>query len=216
MPALAQHSKNTPSWGSPPWLIDIGRRVLGHIDVDLATSEFWNRHGVQAPRWFDEQSDALREGRSWTGYGPAFCNPPGGLVREFWLLAKHVHAMGSPVFWVGFSVEQLSYLQRAGVMSPAYRRAIPPKRVAYMQHPRDYRDKLIEKAAKIHAKHGETIAWEKIHAKLDWLEREHGLDGSPLKGEQPTHSSWLLLMPTDAGQVERFDVEMRQLDAEVW
>jgi hypothetical protein len=213
MPVLAQHSKSTPSWGSPPWLIDIGRRVLGgSVDCDVATSAYWNNHGVKADWWHDEATDALLPEHDWTDAKRVWCNPPGGLVREFWGLCTRLHREhGAAVFWVGFSVEQLSYLQRAGIMSSAYRRAIPPKRVAYMQTPADAVAKLLEKASKAYDR-GDPVAGDKLRLKAGAID----LSGPPLKGEQPTHSSYLCLLPTAAEQVERFEAEMRQLGAETF
>jgi hypothetical protein len=226
---LAMHSKATPSWGSPPWLIEIGQRVLGgQVDVDLATSAYWNLYGPQAPVYFDEHTDALAE-RDWSKVvspgDRTWCNPPGlggQTIRAFFRLMRRLHSdHGVAGFWVGFSVEQIGYLGRGNLGSKnGAPFAVPPKRIGYMQHPRDAIAKLEEKATKLQEKAPRSLGEanknlaqaERLRAKALAIDP----DGPPLKGEQPTHSSYLALLPTSREQVERFDAEMKALGAEVF
>jgi hypothetical protein len=211
--ALAQHSAETGNWGSPAWIPDLARRVLGgKIHVDLCSDAYWNEHAVRAERFIDAEEDALDPESDDIETGSSvYCNAFGGLVREFFDLCVRLWKIHHPVFWTGFSVEQLSYLQSRGLFHAGFRRAILPKRVAYLQTPEAARVRL-NLAAKKLERASKFKAAKKLRAKANAID----LAGGPLPGPAPTHSSYLLLMPTKDGQVERFDAEMRERGAEVW
>ena len=106
----ALHSAKTPRWGTPAWLIELARKLLGYIHLDPASSIEFN-FLVKALMVYTEKDNGLAPECLWAGN--IFLNPPGGLVLEFWnklcksyLVDKSVDAG----FWVGFSVEQLCTL----------------------------------------------------------------------------------------------------------
>lgn len=106
----ALHSKKTPKWGTPEKTIEIGRKLLdGRIDLDPASSEEFNAY-VRAMMIYTERDNGLAPECEWAGN--VFCNPPGGLVNEFWRkLCEGIKSGAIPkAFWVGFSVEQLCTL----------------------------------------------------------------------------------------------------------
>lgn len=65
----------------------------------------------------------------------ALCNPPGGLIKELWYSLCSYWARGwiSSAVWVGFSVEQLTYLQktRAPHQPLQLPTCFPRRRLAY-------------------------------------------------------------------------------------
>lgn len=124
----AQHSAETVRHGTPPEVVDLAYRALGAIDLD-PTSDHTLNAWVGAHRYLTAEQDATR--MPWFAGGPAplrvltaappshtpetaLCNPPGGLIKELWYSLCSYWARGwiSSAVWVGFSVEQLTYLQR--------------------------------------------------------------------------------------------------------
>lgn len=104
----ALHSKKTPNWGTPQRMIDLGRKLLDDkIDLDPASSELFNSL-VKADAIYTAETNGLAQ--IWAGH--VFLNPPGGLVKDFWVkLMQSIQAGYVPkAFWVGFSVEQLCTL----------------------------------------------------------------------------------------------------------
>ena len=130
---LAQHLSITGERYTPPDIVNRARRALeGRIDVDPMSSAVANEI-VQARRYYDGVTyDGLEE--NWNGH--VFINPCGGLVKEAW---KHLTRMYrshvcSAAVWIGFSLEQLTYLQRTGDFSIFGSDAIcfPDKRIKYL------------------------------------------------------------------------------------
>lgn len=74
----AQHLQTTAEWATPTELVEAARDVLGHIDLDPATSQEINARTVGALRYFDAKSNGLLF--PWDGN--VFVNPPGGCPVE--------------------------------------------------------------------------------------------------------------------------------------
>lgn len=102
----ALHSSNTPKWGTPVWLIEAARELLGYIHLDPASSEEFNFY-VKALMIYTESCNGLLPECEWSGN--VLLNPPGGLVIEFWdkLISSIKSGQVEKAFWVGFSVGQL-------------------------------------------------------------------------------------------------------------
>jgi hypothetical protein len=142
----AQHTSKTAEHGSPPHIIEHARRLMGGIDLDPASSEFWNGR-VRATRYFDEASDGLVQ--PWAGR--VFLNPPSGasgqMVKAFWirLVEHYLSGAVTQAIWVGFSLEQfvtlqgigerdMTTLERTMLDSPlAYPTLIPSRRLHYQE-----------------------------------------------------------------------------------
>jgi ParB family chromosome partitioning protein len=60
-------------WGTPQWLIDIARQVLGGIDVDPASNAAAQER-VCATRWYSAERSGLAVGVEWRGR--VWMNPP--------------------------------------------------------------------------------------------------------------------------------------------
>jgi hypothetical protein len=114
---------SSDNWGTPAFLVELARGLLGTIDLDPCSTAVDNEV-IQASHFYTEQDDGLVQ--PWSG--TVLCNPPGGnskLVKAFW--AKCV-AHPAPVFWVGFNLGQLRYLQPSPL---GFRCAILRKRVQF-------------------------------------------------------------------------------------
>lgn len=153
--AVGQHSSATFEWGSPDLIVSRGRDVIGPFDVDPASSPHWNRV-VRAKRIITEREDGTRT--PWVPGAPApaeiaaqrsrakrpdrftaWVNPPntgdGELVALYWRALTGYFELGwiTSAIWVGFSVEQLSRLQRVNAPSDPldHTRCIPARRIKY-------------------------------------------------------------------------------------
>jgi hypothetical protein len=120
--ALAQHSRAFDGWETPPEIVAVARALLGEF-LDPCT---YAHNPTGARIWFTREDDALSRDE-WPDL-PVFCNPPGGLVRQFWRRCV-AHAYDArPVFWVGFNLNQLAYLDPSPLY---YQTTILRKRVRY-------------------------------------------------------------------------------------
>jgi hypothetical protein len=67
----------TYEWGTPGYIVDMARQVLGGIDLDPASSALWNMATVRATTYWGLFDWGLR--REW--FGRVFMNPPFGKYR---------------------------------------------------------------------------------------------------------------------------------------
>jgi hypothetical protein len=199
----AQHSSATPEHGTPHEIVELARTVLGGIDCDPCSSGYWNEHVVHAP-WFWDAARPWKDGDPGGAVGLRwFINPPSGAVKEFWRFAVDRWEEGSSVFFVGFSLEQLVYLQRDGALSPSFVRTIPPARLKFLRRPGDVVDDLVARAARTRSR-GRRAA---LQLRLDRFVADHPeRDGAAVPGVAPTHGNYLLLLPSpfDGGR-RRFE-----------
>jgi hypothetical protein len=100
---LAAHSKAFPDWQTPPEIVEIAHRLFPGGFQDVATAP---DNPTRAAKFLTKEDDGLTA--DWDPRLPVFCNPPGGLVKEFW--AK-VNTFGKSFLWVGFNLNQLAYLR---------------------------------------------------------------------------------------------------------
>lgn len=112
-----RHSKGTKRWGTPADaskggvhdIIGLCRKVIGVFDLDPCTeTKFEPVVGALRGYSLTERGE---DGLVLPWFGKVLCNPPGGLVTEFWERALSQETTG--VMWVGFSVEQLCTLADA-------------------------------------------------------------------------------------------------------
>lgn len=143
----AQHSSETPEWGTPSLIVELARSVLGRIDLDPFSSSLWNKK-IKASRYLDESYNALES--HWFPEGgtglTALVNPPGdrsgAKAKRAWELTEQHHRegwLGGGVIWVAFNLGQLRTLQRTGAeRSPLHAdfvRCIPSRRIPYDETP---------------------------------------------------------------------------------
>lgn len=109
--ASGRHSKVTNRWGTQDRIVLLGREVIGqNHDLDPCTEGCFEP--VVGALTNYSLLDRGENGLELPWYGHVICNPPGGLVREFW--RRSVYWVTQPevvsIYWVGFSVEQLCVL----------------------------------------------------------------------------------------------------------
>lgn len=126
--AKAQHSKATVEWGTPAHIVELARDVMGGIDCDPCSSFYWNAV-VRATAFWNEEG---RQGVASVDEKRWLINPPGGLVKEFWQSAINRWNEGSAVFWIGFSLNQMTYLGKRGLFAPQFIRCVPSQRLRYL------------------------------------------------------------------------------------
>jgi hypothetical protein len=135
----AQHSDETDDWGTPTEFVEMGRRVLGAIDVDICSSDYWNYHSVKALQFFSADNSVLNNRLRGRGFG----NPPGGKVpgtqrslpKAVW---EHVFTHWASgdldgFYWVGFSHDQLTMLQASPAHPLQFWTMFPPDRMRFLQ-----------------------------------------------------------------------------------
>lgn len=125
----ALHSKKTVKWGTPAHIVTCGRQLLDNqIDLDPASSEQFNKI-IQATCYYTETINGLNQ--IWMGN--TFVNPPGGLIKDFWLklIESILKGWVEKAFWVGFSVEQLCVLADLDYHPLDFSICILRKRIAF-------------------------------------------------------------------------------------
>lgn len=103
---------------------------MGGIDTDPCTEAAFEPI-IEARvnySWEDRREDGLL--LPWPGR--VHCNPPGGLVLEFW--RKALGSDAEQVMWVGFSIEQFAILIDADAHPLDFSCCILRKRVGFNRH----------------------------------------------------------------------------------
>lgn len=122
VPANPRHSSAKEDWGTPPWIAEASRRVLGTIDLDPASSAAANEI-IKAREFFIQETNGLD--RPWLPmeqHGPvsSFTNPPGGLipgvgssVKAWWqkLLEEWPQQYFGHGLFLSFSIEAVQVTQ---------------------------------------------------------------------------------------------------------
>ena len=139
----AKHSKASMEHGTSAAAVDLARYTLGGIDLDPASSSYWNRYTVKATRFYDRRANGLVQ--PWSGR--VFVNPPGAdakaktdtLVRPFWERLVEHWMRGALVgaFWWGYSLEQLQVLQSSPWDPSRCITLILGKREAHLVRPKE-------------------------------------------------------------------------------
>lgn len=197
-----QHSSASDSHLTPEYIVEPSRRVLGHFDLDPATSEFANRL-IRAGTIYTREDDGLVQ--PWAGR--VFLNPPGGNLRYetcgtksqqalWWGRLSHAWVAGEveTAIFVGFSLE---LLQSAQSLTPAcphpldFPHCVPKKRIPFE---RDAEEVVGELTAE--------IAGEKDPKKRRKLEKRFQDTLADLiagvqrvSGDQPTHANLVVYLP---------------------
>lgn len=196
----AQHLAATPDWGSPPEIVELARTVMGGIDCDPCSSAYWNEHVIRASSFVDEHGHVSVVDPSAELVAPLtrFVNPPGGMVKEFWLSEVDHWQAGADVFWVGFSLNQMTYLGGMGLFAPQLVRCAPFRRLRYLESPLGAAARCESAAAK-----AKTIdAMDRLLAEAaEWRARRAD---PPHPGDAPPHGSYLAFMPSSAERREKF------------
>lgn len=98
--------KTNDAWGTPKWVVDIARRVMGSIDLDPCSSPAFNET-VQAKTFYTRDDDGLT--KPW--HGNVLLNPPSGKGVPNAFAHKASRSVyckhASAVFYVGFNLSHL-------------------------------------------------------------------------------------------------------------
>lgn len=183
----------SPNHGTPPGVVELGRKVMGHFDLDPASDGYWNHYTIKAKAFFDEQQNGLT--RPWRGR--LIENPPGTVVepgkqrptslpRKFWEKTIDGYKSGEieSVFWVGFSIEQLAYLQGSPMHPLQFVTLFPAERLRFLRRP-----------------HQPWCAGV-VAVEVDRGEREklcncgRSGNGPPEPGDSPMHGNYITLLPS--------------------
>src|SRR5882672_9530574 len=129
----ARHTCDSPEWYTPAAYVEAARKVMGSIDLDPASHAEANLV-VRATRYYTETENGLLQ--PWKGN--VFLNPPGGLVRDFWLklIIEWMTCQVSQCIWIGYSLEQLQTLQRVKANKTPLNFSIfvPERRIAFVEN----------------------------------------------------------------------------------
>lgn len=140
------HSAVTDDHGTPRAVIELCRRVMGKIHTDPCSSAYWNHHTVKAEVFYTVADD----GRSKPWTGNCLINPPGTLPRKpgdpppgqkrsvprmFWELAieRWRNEEINGFCYIGFSLEQLTYLQGSPMHPLQFPTLFPCERMSFLQ-----------------------------------------------------------------------------------
>lgn len=124
------HLSLSSEWYTPDVILDRAKQVLGRIDLDPASCDAANLR-VQAVTYFTKEQNGLAQ--DWDQFaGTVFVNPPGdkrgSLPKAFWNKLRSMANLDCGIY-VGFSLEQLRYLDGLGGASVA----IIKQRVKYIR-----------------------------------------------------------------------------------
>jgi ParB family chromosome partitioning protein len=135
----AQHLSKTDMWGTPSYILDMVREVIGPIDLDPASCPEANKN-VQARRFLTENEDGLKDG-FWCLYPcKIFLNPPSGKINRvskvklFWqkLIDHYSEGLVKEAIFMGFSLEQLAILQDCTMHPFDFSVCIPRHRIKFV------------------------------------------------------------------------------------
>lgn len=129
----ARHSKATPRWGTPGKYVEMARTALGgRIELDPMSEPEFNRT-IGAERIYTEQDDCFSQ--SWR-CSTMLLNPAGGLVRDAWtrLINDWQDGLIGRAVWIGFSVEQLSFLLDDRLHPFDFSFLLCRKRISFVRH----------------------------------------------------------------------------------
>jgi hypothetical protein len=173
----AKLSMENPDWHTPAPIVEAARAVLGGIDLDPASDAEANQV-IQAATIFTEDDNGLYEEggetkhhRAW--HGRVFCNPPGGMTRQFWNAFVLQWLLGNMTagIWIGYSLEQLQSLQQgvtdqiertARVVPTDYPMCVPSRRLAFNENEARRLSRMAIERVKIEHEIRE------VEAKLEW------------------------------------------------
>jgi hypothetical protein len=228
--APAQHSSARPDWGTMMIVREFGARILAPaartigamIDLDYASSEYWQAHwppGMRPANFLDGRKgrDVLIEAdrrKVIKQCGAGLLNAPGlaagGMVQQCWELFEADHRSGwlDSGLWVGFSLEQFASVQGWGERSPlssGITTLVPSRRGRYLLPPFAMEALLMKKMKRHLVGSAERKALRKKLKRLN--ERK---SDSPIPGDAPPHASYLSILWSHRTAVRRRQVVMAQ------
>ena len=136
----ALHSSASEDFGTPAAYVDVAREVMGGIDLDIASSSYWNHHIVKARTFYDERINSLSPNVPY--FGKTWANAPSNREKKvsvgpFWekLVTNYLIGNVETAFWMGFTLEQLVVLQGRTAHPLQFFNWIPGDRIDFMVRP---------------------------------------------------------------------------------
>lgn len=128
-------SSESEDYGTPSEYCELARYVLDGIDLDPATSSYWNHYTVKAKTFYDERINGLS--RPW--FGKVFHNAPSNrelkmTVKPWWerLVTHYMRGEVDCAIWIGFQLGQLQVLQGATAHPLQFLNLFPAKRLDFL------------------------------------------------------------------------------------
>lgn len=138
------YSTASDDHGTPTPIVELARELgNGGIDLDPFSSSYWNHHSVRALRFYDREHSGFAPENPF--YGHMLLNPPGyqkddeingkNPVRDAWdkLVASYRDGRVTSCLWVGFSLEQLTYLQNGPMHPLQFLTSVPIERQEFLR-----------------------------------------------------------------------------------
>lgn len=133
-------SSESEDYGTPAAYAGLGHFVLDGIDLDPASSSYWNHHTIKARTFYDEALDGLRQ--PW--FGKVFHNAPSRKatettpkisIRPFWdrLVDHYLRGEVDCAIWIGFQLGQLQSLQSAVAHPLQFFNLFPANRIDFLR-----------------------------------------------------------------------------------
>lgn len=206
------------------------------IDLDASSSAYWQEQWPAEcrPQFYldgtTDERNTIHLNCNWISRDPndatvlpptVFDNPPGDssgdTVQEFYrvLATRHADRKIASLFWVGFSLEQLTSLQGVTEIDPLHVDActlIPSRRTRYRVHPERALESLLSKFAKQRSMEVDRLREELESHRHDPDYYDHPKDRpfvrqvndlmarikagnlSPVTGDAPTHASYFTIL----------------------
>lgn len=192
------HSAETDDHGTPHEYVELARETQGGIDLDPTSSAYWNHHVVKAARFYDQRMNGIEL----PYFGRMIFNPPGGKsplgvpnVRRGWerLIEHYRDGRVESCVWIGFSLEQLTYLQSAPMHPLQFLTLVPCDRLEFLQRPTLYCAVCLAEQA-LTSKERQ----DRRRASVDKgpCQRCRQGNGPPVKGQSPVHGNYITLLPS--------------------
>lgn len=194
---------------------DRGDAENGGVDLDVASSAYWNFHLVRARRFLTKEDNALT--KIWRARR-VFINPPGttdddriqgSIPRLFWQRAIEFRDEGilGCFFYVGFNMSQLQVIQQEAQSPLHFLTNFPGARLDYYEKPWEWIDDPRRRRHKTHTDgcEGDPCTSKCRMGKLLRVKRE--LSGPPRNQGAPPRPSFITFVPPKDNAIARPMVE---------
>jgi hypothetical protein len=133
-------SSESEEYGTPAAYAELARYVLERIDLDPASSSYWNHYTIKAATFYDEKIDGLKQ--PW--FGNVIHNAPSRKatedepkirIRPFWdrLVEHYIRGEVECAIWIGFQLGQLQSLQSAVAHPLQFFNLFPANRIDFLR-----------------------------------------------------------------------------------
>ncbi len=201
------HSAQSAEHYTPREVVEAGRYVMGHFDLDPASSEYANYHVVKARNFYTKEDDGLS--RPW--FGRVFLNAPGdedgdvvlAKPRKFWErgVGFWQHHEVECLWQVGFNLGQLAVFQQSPASPLSFVTCFVRERWCFLVRPFELIDDGVHR---LHTNGCEAEGPCRKACKFGKPKKvKREMPGPPIPGEAPTHANYLTFIPPKDDDVAR-------------